>query len=248
MNVQTFPVTHPIRCEADAINTALDLRTEEIKNRIRSQSLIGRVSIIALKIIGLAASLVTIASVPLAAFLFVAKPLVIAAAAFALAITCLGLGMLLDPRSTAESIVKDHWKTLFEALCKGNGPEIIDKCTQLAQKKELRPGPYEKCLGGLNPAEVDPFFHKTCMVGNLLIAMELLEKNDHEGAKSHANMALSHYETSNFSLELERFGKAIIDNPEDILRLMKKHQISCNTHSLDVLIVKLRSAENSVVA
>ena len=173
--------------------------------------------------------------------------MIISGAAAAIAITCLGLGIFFDPRSPGESIVKDRWKDLFEALGKGTGQEIIEKCTLLTQQKEQRQGHYEKCLGELKPEDIAPFFHKTFMVAHLLVAMESLEKGDAEKVKSHAYTALSHYEMSNFAPELERFAKAIIDSPAEIRRMMDKYQIVSNIHSLDFLVSQRRIAREEAI-
>jgi hypothetical protein len=232
-----FPITEPINRDAEIITDALSARSQEIKKNIDSQTFLRKISLVALKIIGLASTIVTAASIPVAALTFTTTPLTIAAVAVSLAIACLALCILLDAKSPGESIVREHWKELFEALRKGDGTEIIQTCKELAKQKESRATAFAECLGKLSATEITPFFHKTCMVGHLLIAMTHLRNDEEEQVRSHTYIALSHYDSSGFSPEIERFAKSLVDSPKEIRRLIDTYCVGNDLHAMDYLLV-----------
>lgn len=238
MGIDFFPLTYQIRQEADTMISALNARSLGLRHTIDSQSLVKQVSVIMLKTLGLEGAVVTAACIPVALLTFTATPLIIAAMSLTTAITCLALSIFFDPRGPGESIVKDQWKALFEALQKGNGEQIIQICKELAN--EQRSASFVRCLGGLQPVEVAPFFHKICMAGYLLRAFEELKKDVEDQAKSYANLALSHYDQSGLPKEIETCAKEIADNPKEIRRLLQLQEVEPTLKNLDYLLVMKR--------
>lgn len=239
MNVY-YPITQAIGHDADVIINSLNTRVEEIKRKLDKQSIIRKASVAALKVLGLAAGIVTVAALPVAAMTFTATPLMIAAASFALGVTCMALCILLDPRNAGESIVKDHWKALFEALRKGNGKQVIHAGRELIKQKDLRPSSYEQCLGQLHHDDLIPFFHKTSMIGYLLMALENLHQREEEKAKSNAHVALSHFDASGLPSEAELLANAITANPKEVHQLIVKNNVGRDIRALDYLITLKR--------
>jgi len=231
-----FPVTEAIGKDADIIMNALNSRSEQMKSKIDSQSLFKKITIVALKALGLASGILAIASIPVTALMLATTPLTIGAIALCTAISCLALYVLLDPRSPGELIIKDQWKSVFEALRKGDGKQILETCQELAKQKEKRLASFSQCLGSLPPSETTPFFHKTCLIAYLQIAMEHLRNNEEEKAKSNAHMALSHFGASGFSNEIEKFVYIITESPKNMRALMDTHQAGEDLHALDYLI------------
>ncbi|HEV8051390.1 MAG TPA: hypothetical protein VGP47_02765 [Parachlamydiaceae bacterium] len=231
-----FPVTQAIGRDANVIMIALNSRSEQLKFDIDTQSLIKKITMTGLKILGLLSSVAAVASIPVTALMFAATPLTIGATALLLAVSCLALYMLLDPRSPGELIIKDQWKAVFEALRKGNGREILDTCQELAKQKEKRLSVFTQCLGSLPPDETTPFFHKICLIAYLQIALEALRHNDKEAAKSNAHLALSHFGSSGFEPEIQKFVQEILDSPKNMRHLMDTHQAGEDLHALDYLI------------
>lgn len=233
-----FPVTEPIGQDANIIMIALNSRSEQLKIDIDSQSLIKKITMTGLKILGLAAGIVTAASIPVATLMFAATPLTIGATALAVAISCLAICMLLDLRSAGELIIKDQWKALFESLRKGNGREILETCQELAKQKEKRQSAFNQCLGTLPPEETTPFFHKVCLIAYLQIALESLRQDNKEAAKSNAHLALSHFGSSGFKDEIQDFVQKILDSPKSMCRLMEDCQAGEDLHALDHLLAQ----------
>lgn len=231
-----FPITAPIGNDADIIMFALNSRSEQIKSKIDSQGLFKKITFVALKAIGLSSGVLAAASIPVTIILFTTTPLTIGAIALCASITCLALYMILDVRSPGELIIRDQWKSVFEALRKGNGKQILDTCQELAKQKEKRASSFNQCLGSLSPNETTSFFHKTCLVGYLQIAMEHLRHGEDDKAKSNAHMALSHFGASGFSKEIENFVHGITDSPKTIYNLMESCQAGEDLHALDYLI------------
>lgn len=231
-----FPITSAIGQDADTIMIALNSRSAQIKSNIDSQGIFKKITIMALKILGLISGITTASSIPVTVIVFTVTPLTIGAAALVTTITCLTIYMWLDPRSPGELIVKDQWKSLFEALRKGNGKQILDTCQELAKQKEKRASSFNQCLGAMPASETTSFFHKTCLVGYLQIAMEYLRNGDEEQAKSNAHMALSHFGASGFSQEIENFVSIITLSPRTIRELMEKCQAGKDLHALDYLV------------
>lgn len=231
-----FPITEPIGNDANVIINALNLRSTQLKSTIDSQSLVKRITMSALKIIGLASSVTAIASIPVTFILFSTTTLTLGAIALSLSISCLSLYILMEPKSPRELIIRDQWKTVFQALRKGNGNEILETCQELAKQKEKRLSSFSQCLGSLNPAETLPFFHKTCLVGYLQITLENLKNHEDEKALSNAHMALSHFGASGFSEEIKSFLEKIIDSPNSIRHLIDLHQAGSDLHALDYLV------------
>jgi len=230
-----FPITQAINADASFIIDSLNTRSQELRKTVASQSLFKRISLIAFKILGLAAGIVVLASLPVTAMTFAARPLTIGMISLGLAATCLALCMLLDIRSPGETIVKDHWKELFDALHKGQGAEIINTCKKLAKQKEHRQNSFIRCLGPLSTTEIMPFFHKTCFVGHLLVSLDFLRQNNDAKANENAYLALSHFESSNLSEEARRFAKEVINSPREIRHLLETHCPKLDLHSLDYL-------------
>lgn len=233
-----FPITTALNRDSEVIINALTNRSAEIK--ASSQNLTRRVSVLALQMIGLAAAIVTVACLPTAAILFTVTvlPLKIAAISFVLAITGLGLSILFSPSSPGETIIKNQWKALFAALRQGDGQLILHTCRELAAQKQKRRDSFNSCLGPLPPDETTPFFHKTCLVGYLLIAMQHLRKGDREQSNTSAHSALSHFQQSGFPEEVRRFIKSYMDAPQTMQQHLKLHQHSqYPLHALDRILV-----------
>jgi hypothetical protein len=243
MGIHIFPLTYQIRQESDKLLTALQTRSAEIRKHIEAQPLTKQISLICIRTIGLESAFVTVACLPVALLTFTAAPLAIAGVSLATAITCLALHLFFDPISPGESIVKDQWKALFEALQHGNGKQIVQICQALARQDKQRSAAFVKCLGGLQPMEVTPFFHKVCMAGYLLIAFEELQKNEEEQAKNYANKALSHYDQSNLPKEVELCAKEIADNPKEIRRLLQQQEAVPTLKNLDQLLIMKRKGK-----
>lgn len=235
-----FPVTEPISKDADIIMQALNARSEEIKSSIDHQSLFKKTTLIALKALGLTSGVVAVASIPVTAIVFAITPLTIGTIALCTAISCLALYMFLDPRSPGELIIKDQWRSVFEALRNGNGKQILETCQELAKQKEKRLASFNQCLGSLDSNETIPFFHKTCLVGYLQIALDHLKNNAEKEAKSNAHLALSHFGASGFSSEIEDFIKIITHSPKEMNLLIETHQAGEDLHALDYLIATHR--------
>lgn len=234
-----FPITHAISRDAEIITHALDKRAEEIKN-INSQSLCRRLTILALQVIGLAAGLLTLACLPLAAIMFTitAFPLKVAGISLILALTCLGLGILLSPTTPGEIIIKNKWRGLFSSLRQGDGALIIQSCQELAIQKEQRRDSFNRCLGPLSPDETSPFFHKACLVGYLLLAIQHLRRGEKEQANSKAQSALSHFPGSEFPDEVRHFVKRFGEAPQSMMQdLTTFHSSQYPLHSLDQILV-----------
>lgn len=231
-----FPITDPISNDAHAIMHALNSRSEQLKSMIESQSLWKKISLEALKALGLASGIVTIASIPVSGLMFAATPITIGVVALCMTISCLALYMLVNPKSPGELIIKDQWKSVFNALRKGNGKEILETCQELARQKEKRLSSFNQCLGYVLPNEITPFFHKSCLVGHLQIAMDHLRKGEEEEAKSNAHMALSHFGGSGFSKEIKYFIDEIAESPKKMKKLIEKHQAGKDLHALDYLV------------
>lgn len=236
-----FPLTTAINYDAEIIITAMHARAEEIKNDIASQSLLRSISVLALKTLGLAAAIVTCACLPVVALTFTVTPLIIAAGSLTVAITCLAIGIFLNPHSPGESIVKDLWKALFTALRQGKGLRIIQTSEELAKQERQRTNAYNNCLGILSPAEVRPFLHKTCLVGNLLMSLESLAKNEIEQTQEKAEKAYSFFEMSEFPHEVAHFIQAIKNTPMQIRHLIDLQAVVKGLHTLDYLLVKSQS-------
>lgn len=231
-----FPITEPIGKDANVIINALNSRSTQLKSTIDSQSLSKRITMTALKAIGLASTVTAIASIPVTALLFSTVPLTIGAIALCLSISCFALYMLFEPKSPRELIIRDQWKSVFQSLRNGNGKEILNTCQELAKQKEKRLSSFSQCLGSLNPSETLPFFHKTCLVGYLQMAMEHLRNHEDEKALSNAHMALSHFGASGFSNEIKKFLEIIVDSPNHMRHLIDIHQAGNDLHALDYLV------------
>ena len=236
-----FPITRPLNQDADIIINALNIRSEQVKTNVDSQNIIKKIFMVAIKVLGLAAGIVTLACIPVAAILFTAAPLKLGIASLSLAISCLALTLLLDPRSAGEGIIKDYWKSLCEALRTGNGHKIIETCQELAKQRETRADSFKNSLGSLSITEIDPFFHKTCLVGYLQIAIEHLKRGEEEQAKSNAHLALSHFDASGFATEIEKFVKSITESPGKMRQLMQAHPAGNDLHALDYYIAIYQS-------
>ena len=231
-----FPVTEAIGRDANFIMLALNIRSEQLKFDIDSQGLLKKITMTGLKVLGLTSSVVAVASIPVTALMFAATPLTIGAAALCMAISCLAIFMLLDARSPGELIIKDQWKAVFNSLRKGNGKEILETCQELARQKEKRQKLFSQCLGSLPPDETTPFFHKVCLIAYLQIALEALRTDNEETAKSNAHLALSHFGSSGFQDEIQKFVQEIIDTPKNMRQLMDTCQAGKDLHALDYLM------------
>jgi hypothetical protein len=172
--------------------------------------------------------------------MFSAVPLTIGAISSATAICNLALYMLLDPRSPGELILRDQWRSVFDALRKGKGQEILETCQELARQKEKKSSSFDLCLGSFPRNETTPFFHKTCLIGHLQIALEHLRDGQEEEAISRAHLALSHFGASGFASEIKEFTQKIVEFPKDVRYLMDVLQIGENLHALDYLIATAR--------
>lgn len=236
MTITNFPVTGAIGNDADIIINALNSRAEQIKSNTESQSILKKITIVASQIIGLAAGIVTVACLPASLFLFSVTPLTIAAISLVSCISFLALHILLDPRSPGELIVKDHWKHVFEALKEGDGKKIIQTCQDLFKQKDQRITSFKLCLGTLPPDDVDPFFHKTSLVGYLQLALEHLRNNEDDMAKSKAHLALSHFESSGFAPKVKLFATAITENPQEMKHYIESKEVGYDLHALDYLL------------
>lgn len=228
-----FPITSPLNKDAEIIIDALTIRSEQVKANANSQNIIKKIFMVAIKVLGMAAGIVTVACIPVAAILFTAAPLKLGFANLSLAISCLALSLLLDPRSAGEGIIKDYWKSLCEALRNGNGKKIIETCQELAKQQESRADSFKNALGSLSITEINPFFHKTCLVGYLQIAMEHLKHGEEEQAKSNAHLALSHFDASGFSPEIEKFVRSITESPGKMRQFIQAHDAGNSLHALD---------------
>lgn len=231
-----YPITDPLGNEADTIIAALKTRTEQIKIDVDSQSLLKRISLTSMKIFGLACAMTAAASVPVAAFVTLTAPAIIGVTALISAIACLALSIHFDPRSTSEMIVKDLWKGVFEALREGNGAKIIATAQELAKQKEKRAAAFNESLGGMDPTSTTPFLHKTCFVGYLQMALGNLRNGEDDIAKANAHLALSHFDSSAFPAEIERFARSIIDTPQKIRAVMEACDAGTDIHALDYII------------
>lgn len=238
MTTQHFPITGPLGNDADIIINALNSRSEQIKSNADSQGLIKKITIIAIQTIGLAAGIVAVASVPAAAFLLSVTPLTIGAAGLVATITALALHILLDPRSAGELIVKDYWKDLFEALKGGGGKEIIEACQELFKQKDMRKSSFKQCLGTLPPEDVDPFFHKSSLVGYLQIALKHLRNQEDDLARSKAHLALSHFDASGFPATVKNFAAAITENPKRVRLFIENNDAGHDLHALDYFLAR----------
>lgn len=236
-----LPITQPISNDTQMIIYAIDSRSDEIKKFNNSQNIIKRIIIAALPVIGLAAALVSIGSIPVAVILFTATmmPLAIAGINLGIALTCLTLSIVLNPTSPGETIIRKQWKDLFSALRKGDGELIIETCQELAKQKDGRKDSFKRCLGTLPADETTPFFHKICFVGYLLIAMQSQLKGDSEQSSFMVQKALPHFDGSGFSAEVMTFAKLMMDNPQDVQSLIELHSHSeSRLHALDHMLVK----------
>lgn len=231
-----FPVTGAIRRDADIILTALNNRAEVIKIHVQNQGIFKKATIAAIKILGIAAAILTIATIPAAAILLNATPLTIGAVSLTIAISSLALYILTEPRSPGELIVKEHWKHLFEALRLGEGHNIIKNCQELFKQKDQRKSHFIRCLGTLPPEDVDAFFHKASLIGHLQISLNHLRCGEIEQAKSRAHLALSHFEMSHFPVIIRQFALMITDNPHEMQQFIQKNHASQHLHSLDFYI------------
>lgn len=232
-----FPVTKPISNAAETIIVAMNSRSYQLKSSIDSQGLFKKITMMALKALGLAGGVIAVASPAVAALMFAVTPLIIGGITLVIAISCLALSVLMDPRSPAELRVKDLWSSLFEALRKGNGKKILEACKELSAQKEMRPLGFTQCLGTLSLEETAPFFHKTWLLGHLQVALEHLRNNDPIETRSSAHMALSHFDASGFSQEIKDFVQCIADSPVDMQEFMATHPVRSDLHGLDYLVV-----------
>lgn len=237
-----FPLTAAINRDAEMINQALDARVEEIKDLKASQGCMKNITMLALKALALAAGIATVAALPLAAITFTITPLTIAGACFTIAITCLAIGMFFDARSPGESIVKDQWKSLFNALRQESGTKIIETSQELAKQERFRASAFKSCLGSLQPSDVKPFFHKTCLVGYLMMALEHLSKNEFDKAQDKAKIALSYFEISGLHDEVNLFINAIYNYPSEMRQLIDIPAAGKGIPGLDYLIILKRQA------
>jgi hypothetical protein len=235
MNVH-FPTARAIRQDADIIIASLNERTKEIKKNVDSQGVIKKIVLRASKILGLASGVMAVAAVTASLLTFSVTPLMIAMAATALAITCFGISILQDPRNASESLIKDQWKALLESLRQDLGEDIIKRGHDLLKQKEQHAAAYAQCIGKLDPEALTPFFHKTCVVGYLLIALESLHQKEEEKAKSNAHLALSHFDSSSFPPEIEQLALWMTNNPKELISLIEKHHVGHGVPALDYLI------------
>lgn len=226
----SFPVTGPIGNDANIVIQALNARSAQLKSL--NENIFRKITMTALKAIGLTAIITALASIPIS--------LSISALATGLSISCLVLYLLLDPKSTRELIIREQWKSLFQSLRKGNGKEILETYQELAKQKEKRLPIFTQTLGSLNSNDTLPFFHKTCLVGYLQIALEKLKNYEDQQALSHAHMALSHFGESGFPFEIKKFLEEITESPADIRQFIKAQQSGNDLHALDDLIAKFK--------
>ena len=238
-----FPITEPISHDAHSIMAALNSRSKQLKLEIDSQSIPKKITICAIKILTVTSGVLAIASMPVALIMFSAAPLTIGAISASAAICSLAFYMLLDPRSPGELILRDQWRSVFDSLRKGKGKEILETCQELARQKEKKSSSFALCLGSLPQNETTPFFHKTCLIGYLQIALEYLRNGEEEEAISHAHRALSHFGASGFSAEIKDFAQKIVESPKDVRHLMDALHIGEDLHALDYLIVMARPEE-----
>lgn len=235
-----FPITEAINRDASTIILALNRRVNDVKNIVDNQSLARRVSIVALDLIGLASGLVSIACLPVIAFTVSLAALPIAAIAVTLSITSLALSIFFHPRSRGESLVKDYWKHLFQAIRKGNGQEIIQTCQELAKQEKQRPAHFQHCLGIKSDVAIEPFWkaflHKTSLVGYLLMAIDNFRLGDEEKGQMHSDQALSHFEASGFFEEVQRYLKDLKDPHSELRDMIRMHNTAKGVHSLDYLL------------
>lgn len=231
-----YPVTVPLSKESDAIIASLKTRSEQIKLHIDSQSLQKRICLTAMRIFGLASAITAAASIPVAVLVTITAPVIIGATTLISAIACLALSIYLDPRSPAELIVRDLWKSVFEALRNGDGKIIIETVQELAKQKDKRTDAFNQCLGRMDASDTTPFFHKTCFVGYIQMALENLRNNDDDLAKSNAHLALSHFDGSAFPHEIERFAKTVFDSPQKIRSLVIECSEGTDLHALDYIV------------
>lgn len=235
MNVY-FPTAFAITLDADEIIEAINGRTQEIKANIDSQGVLKKIVLEAAKVLGLASGVFAVAALATSLVTFTITPLTFAFAATAAAVTWFTVSILLDPRNAGEAIVKDQWQALFQSLREDSGEDIIKRGQDLLKQKEQRPASFDQCVGKLDPETLNPFFHKTCMVGYLLIALKHLHQKEEELAKSNAHLAMSHFGSSGFPKEIEQLAQAIIANPAELVQLIENHQVGNGIHALDYLI------------
>ena len=231
-----YPITDPINQDADDIISALKTRAEQIKITLDSQSLAKKISLASIKIFGLASAVTAAATVPVAALVTVTAPVMIGVTALISAVACLTLSIHFDARNPAEMILKDLWKAVFEALREGNGKKIIETAQELAKQKEKRKDAFHQCLGDMDPDFTTPFLHKTCFVGYLQMALDNVRNNEDDIAKSNAHLALSHFDSSAFSPDIERFAKSILETPQKIRAVMEACDAGNDIHALDYII------------
>lgn len=244
MMIANFPITSPIGSDADIIMAALNARTEALKSEIDSQSLVTKIMMSALKAIGCASAIVSVASIPAAAVMFTAGAVGIGALALTLSILCLGVYILLDPKSPEELVVREQWQLLFQSLRKGDGKEILDACQKLVEQKQKHLKPFKACLGLLEADDTAAFFHKACLAGYLQIAVKHLKNRDYAEARANGFMALSHFERSGFSDEVKDFLNEIIEfhgNVQYFFGEFDTEEDSCvDLHILDYLVSNFR--------
>lgn len=235
MNVH-FPTAIAITKDADIIIASLNERTKEIKKNVDSQGITKKIVLEASKIFGLAAGVVSVAAVAASLITFTITPLLIAMAATAVAITCFTISILQDPRNASESLIKDQWKALLESLRQSCGEDILKRGQDLLKQKEQHTAAYDQCIGKLDSEALTPFFHKTCLIGYLLIALDSLHRNEEEKAKSNAHLALSHFDSSGFPPEIEQIALCMTNNPKELAQLIDKHHVGRGVPALDHLI------------
>lgn len=238
MNANYFPITSALSRDSELIIDALNTRSQEIKTA--SQNQLRRISILALQLIGMAAAVLTLASLPVAVIMFTATifPVKVAAISFSLSLIALGLSVLLSPTGPGETIIKNLWKSLFFALRQGDGALILRISQELEVQKQHRRDSFKSCLGPLPPETAIPFFNKSRLVGYLLIALQHQRKGDRDQAITNAQNALSYFDQSGFPEDVKRFIKICLDNPHSMQQLLKLHHHSqYPIHALDTILV-----------
>lgn len=241
-----FPLREAIAKDASVVMRALDARSKQIKSNIDSQSLFRRLSMLAVRSLGLTSGVVTIASVPAAVSMFSVAPLTLGAASLCTGMTCLAMHIFLSPRSDAELIVKNKWKAVFEALRRGDGKLILSSGTELAKQEKARQSAFSQCIEPLPTHAAIPFLHKIRVVGFLQIAMNHLRNGEDKLAKENAYYALANFDDSGFPKDVESFIRGIADSPKNMRLLMETHPAGDDLHALDYLIAKKASGYHAM--
>lgn len=231
MNNDTL-LTTPITQDAKQIIDSINLRSNEIQHMLINAPLPRKASEAIAKAMAFLGVGITLVAIPTAIYEQSVDPLIYAGAGVAIAIVSAISLLLLDTRSASEALIKKQWEQLFASMEKGDSTSIIALCDGLLKKKNTQPTDFHNNIKHTSTETVDRFLQKTLFAGYLLKALQAIDSDNTQEARSYAHLALASFVLSGFPKEAADCAHAIVNKPGRVINRL--NQCGCPKNIIDL--------------